>query len=45
MRLVQFTTVDGERAVARVEGERLLILQAVERVTDLAAEAISKGVS
>ncbi len=40
MRLIQFLTEDGARAVARVDREQLSILNGVARITDLATSAI-----
>ena len=45
MRLVQFRSEDGGRAVARVDGEALAVLNGVTRVADLAHMAVSPGPS
>ncbi|MCR9086617.1 MAG: GguC family protein [Rhodobacteraceae bacterium] len=45
MRLVQFRSEDGGRAVARVDGEALAVLNGVTRVADLAHMAVSQGQS
>ncbi len=45
MRLVQFETVEGKRAVAQVDGDQLAVLYNVDRVSDLAEKAIASGQS
>lgn len=43
MRLVQISTGEGGRAVARVEGDELIVLPGLRRVVDLAHGAIAQG--
>ena len=43
MRLVQFRTVQNQRAVARVEGDQLMVLEGITYIAELAKDAISAG--